>query len=779
MALSAEAFRGLQCVDSDWALIPVDGNKRPVDPATGNPANNWAATTYDLDGITALARASMHVQAVGVVLGAASGGLLALDLDGPAAGPTFQQVYSRPVSDLPHTVGWSSGLTKRAQLGFLVAREHWPYLRGRRRWKHDGKTSLELRWAGHQSVIAGAHPDTSGYTWLDGRSPADVNTAEAPDWLLEPLFRAPDEPIQAEYRPTAADAGRALDILSHIKARDDYDGWLAAGMALHSVDPGLLTAWVEWSQGSKNFNEEECLQKWASFKGSGRTIGTLYWLAREDGYTGPKHPDPIELLKRPASFSAQADDEHPQGDEDLEYAAEKLQEQLRNLRTTIDLRLILPSHLADRLITRAGAFPVDPSALLGPLLTAAASIVGTRVTAVVNKSWSEPMVIWAGNVLPPSALKSPVTKVVESPLLDLQQAAFKAHRDAVTNRAEGEPEPPPARRFVVMDSTYERIAQILSEPTTCGLLSLQDELGGWFERLDASSSAGARAGWLSLWSGSAALIDRKVAASSFARYTAVSLFGNVQPERLAQMVNAGDDEAGSAGDGLWARFLWCRPPQIPWTYNPDGRSIHREIAALLQTLNTVPHGADAKGMEVRFPHEVVDQLARPEWERWARLAADESNGARAAFLGKLRGYSVRLAALLELINQAETCGIFSQSMQHAARVDSETGQWFIDLPAAAMIAGLTLSEFYLAQFDALQPEVGGGDLPPLVAKFLRKVEESGCTEVSVRDLQRWRLKGRESMDRETALGFLRSVAESYGYGRIEAGKRKGQWLWLL
>ena len=342
MTLNPAALDALQAVDSDWALIPVDGNKRPVNPATGKPADNWAATTYDLDGITALAKASPHMLAVGVVLGPVSGGLLALDLDGIAAGPTFQQVYGRSVKDLPPTVGWSSGLTKRAQLGFRVPREHWPYLRGRRRWLHDGKTSLELRWAGHQSVIAGAHPDTSGYQWLDGRSPSDLNVADAPDWLLEPLFRAPDEPIQAEYRPTAADAGRALEVLTHITVRDDYEGWLAVGMALHAVDPGLLISWVEWSKASKHFNEEECLKKWSSFKGSGRTIGTLYWLAREDGWSGPKHLDPVELLSRAESFSAGPDDEHQAAADQPQQTTKPPSQQIEELFALLLINLLDP-----------------------------------------------------------------------------------------------------------------------------------------------------------------------------------------------------------------------------------------------------------------------------------------------------------------------------------------------------------------------------------------------------------------------------------------------------
>lgn len=778
MTLTTTVLIALEEVDSDWELIPVDDRKRPIDPDTGQPRNDWANHTYDLEGISTIAT-SPYVKAVGVVLGPQSGGLLALDLDGEEAPDVFRQVFNRSIKALPRSVSWSSGLAGRGQIAFRVAREHWSLLRGRRRWlDSNGKTVLELRWVGHQSVIAGAHPKTTGYDWLPLRSPADLSVADAPEWLLEPLFKAPDEPIQAEYQPGSHDAERALGILQHITPRDDYDNWLRVGMALHSADPGLLSNWVDWSRGCSNFDEAECLVKWESFKGSGVTIGTLYWLAEQDGYTRPRL-SPIQLLERSASFAAYADDEHPGIDEDNQIARDQLTDQLTTLRQDLDLGSILPPRLAQQLITRAAAFPVHPTALLGPLLTTCASVLGTRCVAVVNKAWSEPLTIWAGNILPPSALKTPVAKVFESPLLDLQEASFKAHSDAIKRQGENEPDPPPARRWLVQDATYERIAQILSEPSTAGLLSMQDELGGWFERLDASSSAGARAGWLSLWSGSAAMVDRKVAASSFVRRTAVSLFGNVQPDRLLSMINNGDDDAGAGGDGLWSRFLWCRPPQMPWHYNPDGESIHAQILLLLRTLDTVPTGTDASshGLEVRFPPQVIAEIAAPQWEAWAHDAMQASNGARAAFLGKLRGYSVRIAALLLLLDLAEVAGTFSQALHQTAQVDRITGKWFVEVPPASMTGAIELSSFYLAQFDALQPELGAGDLPPIVAKFLRKVEELGVDEVRPRDVIMWRLRGRETMKSQDALDLLRSLATTYGYGSLEQGKRRDSWIW--
>ena len=290
MPLPAQLIESLQAIDSDWALLPIDGRKRPVDPLSGEPLLAWGNSGLDLEAITALA-GNPYVHAVGVLLGPASG-VLALDFDGRGAAACFRRIYGRSHRDLPPTVGWSSGLPHRGQLAFRVPRESWDLLRGRRRWTgaaQGGKarTVFELRWAGHQSVIAGVHPETGHYRWMKGCSPDQVSVADAPEWLLEPLYKQPDEPVCGDYAPTAADVPRALDLLQHIPPLEDYEGWLTVGMALHSVDPGLLAAWVEWSRGCAGFDEAECLAKWRSFKGRGVTIGSLHHHAAAAGYHYP------------------------------------------------------------------------------------------------------------------------------------------------------------------------------------------------------------------------------------------------------------------------------------------------------------------------------------------------------------------------------------------------------------------------------------------------------------------------------------------------------------
>jgi hypothetical protein len=308
MTLAAELLAELQQVDSDWRLIPCDGLKRPVDPATGEIKTDWANATHDADGIAELADSSF-VKAVGLVLGEASG-VIAVDFDGSGAVARFRQEFGRVWSALPKTVGWTSGLPNRRQMAYRVPRDLWPHLRGRRVFRNDaGRIVLELRGTGHQSVIAGAHPDTGGYSWLPGQSPADLQVADAPEWLLAALHKPHDEPAAAEHQPsTEADVPRALDLLAHIRPREDYDGWLSVGMALHSVDPGLLTDWLAWSRGCSSFDEAECLAKWASFKGSGVSIGTLHYMAGQDGY---RYQRPRQEQQQPGKPSGGVDHEEP------------------------------------------------------------------------------------------------------------------------------------------------------------------------------------------------------------------------------------------------------------------------------------------------------------------------------------------------------------------------------------------------------------------------------------------------------------------------------------
>ena len=269
-----------------WGFVAVDGEKRPYQKA-------WQDNPLTKDALTAELR-SGHARAIGVCCGVPSGGLLFLDHDGKSAS-TILRDWGCPMSSLPRSWTVTSGRDGRFQVIYQVPQEYWDGI-VTRKYKTgitdaEGKPEqVELRWTGCQSVVAGDHPLTPGYRWVAKYSPDDLPIAEAPPELLERMLKpTPTAVVLAEVRTGDNDATRArsyLDALSSGRA-DDYDDWLAVGMALHSVgDDALLDDWEQWSAQSGKHKPSDCQRKWRSFKKSGITLGTLGDMAKKDGWRG-------------------------------------------------------------------------------------------------------------------------------------------------------------------------------------------------------------------------------------------------------------------------------------------------------------------------------------------------------------------------------------------------------------------------------------------------------------------------------------------------------------
>ena len=269
-----------------WGFVAVDGEKRPYQKA-------WQDNPLTKTKLAAELKAG-HARAIGVCCGVPSGGLLFLDHDGKSAS-TILRDWGCPMSSLPRSWTVTSGRDGRFQVIYQVPQEYWDGI-VTRKYKTgitdaEGKPEqVELRWTGCQSVVAGDHPLTPGYRWVAKYSPDDLPIAEAPPELLERMLKpTPTAVVLAEVRTGDNDATRArsyLDALSSGRA-DDYDDWLAVGMALHSVgDDALLNDWEQWSAQSGKHKPSDCQRKWRSFKKSGITLGTLGDMAKKDGWRG-------------------------------------------------------------------------------------------------------------------------------------------------------------------------------------------------------------------------------------------------------------------------------------------------------------------------------------------------------------------------------------------------------------------------------------------------------------------------------------------------------------
>lgn len=168
------------CIPGEWNLVPVNGNKQPVDIHTGEGFRDWQKSTLKLADLLSEPR---HVQAIGVLTGPSSNGLIVLDIDSNDGRILLEAITGKSLYDFPATIGCTSGRKGSQKLFYHVPdKEVWGRLRTVRR------PGLDILWNGCQAVLMGEHPTTGDYHWLKGCSPYEMALADAPCWLIDSLM---------------------------------------------------------------------------------------------------------------------------------------------------------------------------------------------------------------------------------------------------------------------------------------------------------------------------------------------------------------------------------------------------------------------------------------------------------------------------------------------------------------------------------------------------------------------------------------------------------------
>ena len=517
------------------------------------------------------------------------------------------------------------------------------------------------------------------------------------------------------------------------------------------------------------FTESKHFYCWASQRKGGLGEWAAHWCPY--GVSRPGSPTPEEQSMLGLWLWELAGLDRDEFDSNLSEK-ENLDKELRDdslkryenaRKRKLELSEVLSADLAELLGTRAKAFPVAPLAMLPPFLTCAGAMLGTRYKVAIKKNWREPMVFWIGSVGSSSQMKSPVAREMLSPLLKLDSQLQTQYKEALRLYKalplgeRGNPPPPPPK-IVAGDATLEGLCAALENPNCHGMVSHHDELVAFFASMDAYRGRGGpskdRAHWLSLWDGGEINILRKGHDPIFIPETAVNLFGCVQQDKLAELLQ-GDDAGSKSGDGFWARFLWCVPsnpfPEVNW----DESSIRSELGALYKALNSFNGRIEvALGGEAR-------EVFKKRCDDWAREAM-ESDAPRAAFLLKMKSYLARLAGLLHALDYAER--IKEPHGGTLKNIDRE-------IPGEVMERAVKLAEFFVDQYDVLSPQVGTSTIPPVVAKVIELGDRQ--EKVTARDV----LRRKWAADADAAKKLLLSLPNQYGRGRIIPAPRADQTWW--
>jgi Protein of unknown function (DUF3987) len=221
-----------------------------------------------------------------------------------------------------------------------------------------------------------------------------------------------------------------------------------------------------------------------------------------------------------------------------------------------------------------------------PAIVALGAVLGRKVAIRPQRQsdWTEVPNLWGCIVGRPGMMKSPAMGEALKPLHWLEKAAREAHADAAADHARDvelfklkseaardaarkaiksnqapslpdltEPEAPKARRYVVNDTSYEALGEIMADNPN-GVLAFRDELVSLLKGLDREEQAAARGFFLTAWNGTASYtFDRIIRGKTHIEGACLSLLGSTQPGRLAEYVRRAVS-GGAGDDGLIQRF---------------------------------------------------------------------------------------------------------------------------------------------------------------------------------------------------------------------------------
>jgi hypothetical protein len=242
---------------------------------------------------------------------------------------------------------------------------------------------------------------------------------------------------------------------------------------------------------------------------------------------------------------------------------------------------------------------------------------------------------------------------------------IEAAAEVLRQLEEKAPKQPVERRFITNDPTVEKIGEIIRDNAPRGLLYVRDELTGMLAQWEREDHKGERAFYLEAHQGIESFnTDRIGRGHIHIPVLNVSLFGGIQPDMLAALLEQAS--GGIGNDGMVQRFqLLVYPEHVKWEWtnqSPDLLAYDRASKVLKQLANFNPIDWGAvKRERDRFPWFAFDERAQKVFARWSddlhnNRKPGEDNPLIKQHLAKYDKLFPALALIFHLIDRSEGRG---------------------------------------------------------------------------------------------------------------------------
>ena len=350
-------------------------------------------------------------------------------------------------------------------------------------------------------------------------------------------------------------------------------------------------------------------------------------------------------------------------------------------------------------------------------VTIASALIGRKV-GIHPKQYDNWLVIpnlWGCMVGRPSTKKSPIFSEVEKPVRRLEAEARRQHEDAkkeyaadqkitavLTKEAEssaaelakkaaktrdpkerarkmdeakallmddsGDPEPPTCKRFVVNDTTVEKLGELLKDNPS-GLLLCRDELSGWISKLHRPDHQADRAFYLEAYNGSGSFnFDRIGRGSLHIPSNTVSVIGGIQPRKLKETLMS--QRSGEGDDGFVERLqLMVFPDDKPFRFmdrSPDKQATETAYETF-NRLADIEYQEEAESRPVlRFDLQ-AQELFNDWYQSLDNRLKEETSDHIQSHLGKYPSLMASLALIFHVIDYGTTDSINKHTAEMAIR----------------------------------------------------------------------------------------------------------------
>jgi putative DNA primase/helicase len=232
---------------------------------------------------------------------------------------------------------------------------------------------------------------------------------------------------------------------------------------------------------------------------------------------------------------------------------------------------------------------------------------------------------------------------------------------------EPKPERPAARRFIVNDSSLEKMHEILNDNPQ-GVLYCRDELTGWFAELDTKGRERDRPFFLEAWNGDGSYtIDRIGRGTLHVPHLCLSVLGGIQPSKLQDYI--GDATIGGVeDDGLAQRLQMLVWPDVSSTWRRVDRPANSAAYDAIESafLRIVQMPVDPQRI-LRFSSDAQQLFNTWRKELEHRVRSGSLPSALEAHHSKYRSLMPSLAAIFHVVDAEQEDRVSLLNVQRAAQ----------------------------------------------------------------------------------------------------------------